>query len=59
MSRPSRLLHYSLMVTLSPPYLCSLRICSPKAKLPKGIVLESLLLQPSQLFTKNQELLLF
>jgi len=39
-----------LQIILQPPYLCSLHTCSPKAK---GIIQESLILQPSQLFTKN------
>jgi len=46
-----------LQIILQPPYLCSLRICSPKAQPPKGIIQESLILQLSQLFTKNQDLL--
>ena len=54
---PSRLLHSSFMVILQPPYLCNLHICFPKAQPPKGITQESLILQPSQLFTKNQDLL--
>jgi len=43
-------------IILQPPYLCSLHTCSPKAQPPKGIIQESLVLQPSQLFTKNQDL---
>jgi len=40
-----------LEIILQPPCLCSLH--TPR---PKGIIQESLLLQPSQLFTKNQDL---
>jgi len=45
-------------IILQPPYLCSLHTCSPKAQAPKRIIQESLVLQPSQLFTKNQDLFL-
>jgi len=45
-----------LQIILQPPYLCSLHTCSPKAQAPKGVIQESLVLQPSQLFTKNQDL---
>jgi len=37
----------SLQIILQPPYLCSLHTCSPKAQTPKGIIQESLVLQPS------------
>ena len=45
-----------LELILQPPYLCSFQTYSPKAQ-PKGIFQESLILQPSQIFTKNQDLL--
>jgi len=45
-----------LQIILQPPYPCSLYTCSPKAQPPNGIIQESLILQPSQLFTKNQDL---
>jgi len=45
-----------LQIILQPPYLCSLHTCSPKVQAPKGIIQESLVLQLSQLFTKNQDL---
>ena len=47
-----------LQIILQPPYLCSLHTCSPKAQAPKGIIQESLVLQPSELFTKYQDLFL-
>ena len=47
-----------LQIILQPPYLCSLHPCSPKAQAPKGMIQESLVLQPSQLFTKSQDLFL-
>jgi len=47
-----------LQIILQPPYLCSLHTCSPKAQAPKGIIQESLVLQPSKLFTKYQDLFL-
>jgi len=47
-----------LQIILQPPYLCSLHTCSPKAQAPKGVIQESLVLQPSQLFTKNEDLFL-
>ena len=37
-----------LHIVLQPPHLCSLHTCSPKAQTPKGIIQESLVLQPSQ-----------
>ena len=37
-----------LQIILQPPYLCSLHTCSPQAQVPKGIIQESLVLQPSQ-----------
>jgi len=45
-----------LQIILQPPYLCSLHTCSPKAQAPNGIIQEALVLQPSQLFTKSQDL---
>ena len=36
-----------LQIILQPPYLWSLYTCSPKAQPPKGIIQESLILQPS------------
>ena len=47
-----------LQITLQPPYLCSLHNCSPKAQAPKGIIKETVVLQQSKLFTKNQDLFL-
>jgi len=45
-----------IQIILQPPYLCSLHTCSPKAQAPKGIIQESLVLQPSELLTKIQDL---